>query len=61
MSVGFAVRRGVHTSVTALEKDILAWVDIWNEDPKPFVWIKTAEEILASLELLLHRIKGEEH
>ncbi|MDP4511024.1 hypothetical protein [Nonomuraea turcica] len=55
------IRRGVHTSVTALEKDILAWVDIWNEDAKPFVWIKTAEEILASLELLLRRIKGEEH
>ncbi len=52
------IRRGVHTSVTALEKDILAWVDIWNEDPKPFVWIKTAEEILESLELLLRRIKA---
>ncbi|MEV4251276.1 IS630 family transposase [Streptosporangium canum] len=53
------IRRGVHTSVTALEKDILAWVDIWNEDPRPFVWVKTAEEILTSIELLLRRIKGE--
>jgi hypothetical protein len=26
--------------------DILAWVAEWNKDPKPFVWHKTAEEIL---------------
>lgn len=56
-----AATRRPRPSVTALEKDILAWVEVWNEDPKPFVWIKTAEEILASLELLLRRIKGEEH
>lgn len=30
------IRRGVHTSVTALEKDITAWIDTWNENPKPF-------------------------
>ncbi|MGJ6970153.1 IS630 family transposase, partial [Streptosporangium sp. G11] len=43
------IRRGVHKSVQSLEKDIRAWMDQWNEDPKPFVWTKSAEEILESL------------
>jgi hypothetical protein len=40
------IRRGVHKSVAALEKDIREWIKNWNEDPKPFVWKKTAEEII---------------
>jgi transposase len=55
------LRRGVHKSVRQLEKDILAWVDTWNEDPKPFVWTKSAEEILESLGRLLRRIKDPGH
>jgi hypothetical protein len=51
------LRRGVHKSVKSLEKDILAWVDIWNEDPKPFIWTKSSEEILESIGRLLRRIK----
>ncbi|MFJ9655760.1 IS630 family transposase [Streptomyces microflavus] len=43
------IRRGVHTSVKALEQDIRAWIDGWNENPKPFTWTKTADEILNSL------------
>ena len=54
---GKLLRRGVHKSVRQLEKDILAWVDNWNEDPKPFIWTKSAEEILESLGRLLRRIK----
>ena len=41
--------RGVHKSVQALEQDIRNWITLWNEEPKPFVWTKTAEEILDSL------------
>ncbi|MGN9847558.1 IS630 family transposase [Nonomuraea sp. H19] len=52
------IRRGVHKSVQALEKDIRAWMDQWNEDPKPFVWTKTAEEILESLAKYCRRISG---
>ena len=55
------LRRGVHKSVRQLEKDILAWVDTWNEDPKPFIWTKSAEEILESLGRLLRRIKDPGH
>ena len=50
------IRRGVHKSVQALEADIRAWVENWNDDPKPFVWRKTAEEILDSLARYCRRI-----
>jgi hypothetical protein len=50
------IRRGVHTSVQALEADIRNWIDTWNQDPKPFVWTKTAEEILHSLAEYLAKI-----
>ncbi|MFI8194899.1 IS630 family transposase [Streptomyces sp. NPDC085946] len=43
------IRRGVHTSVKALEDDIRAWIDSWNKNPRPFTWTKTADEILKSL------------
>ncbi|MCA0437602.1 MAG: IS630 family transposase, partial [Actinobacteria bacterium] len=41
--------------------DLRAWANAWNEDPKPFIWTKTAEDILQSLQRLLQRIKGEGH
>jgi transposase len=43
------IRRGVHTSVQALENDIKAWIATWNDNPRPFTWTKTADEILNSL------------
>jgi hypothetical protein len=55
------LRRGVHKSVRRLEKDILAWVDTWSEDPRPFIGTKSAEEILESLGRLLQRIKDPGH
>ncbi|MER5891153.1 IS630 family transposase [Streptomyces sp. NPDC001941] len=35
------IRRGVHTSIEALEHDIRTWIDTWNQNPKPFLWTKT--------------------
>jgi transposase len=55
------IRRGVHKSVQALEADIRAWVADWNQHPRPFIWTKTAEEILDSLARYLQRISGGEH
>jgi transposase len=55
------IRRGVHKSVQALETDIRAWIKIWNDDPRPFVWKKTAEEILDSLARYCRRISGVGH
>lgn len=43
------LQRSAHRSVKALAADITSWVETWNENPKPFVWTKTAEEILKSL------------
>jgi transposase len=43
------LQRSAHRSVKELVADIKAWVDVWNEDPKPFVWHKTAEQILERL------------
>lgn len=55
------IRRGNHTSVQALEGDIRNWAKGWNENPKPFIWTKTAEQILESLGRLLTRITGAAH
>ena len=55
------LQRGDHRSVQALEADIRAWVKDWNEHPKPFVWTKTAEDILAKLGRFLQRINGAGH
>jgi hypothetical protein len=49
--------RLVHTSVHALERDIRAWIDTWNANPRAFTWTKTADEILASLADYLHKIR----
>jgi len=43
------IKRGSHLSVRALEADIRDWIEVWNEDPKPYVWTKTADQILESL------------
>jgi len=55
------IRRGVHKSVAALEKDIRDWIKDWNTNPRPFIWTKTAEEILESLARYLRRISGGPH
>ncbi|MGW5223104.1 hypothetical protein ACWEQA_35080 [Nocardia sp. NPDC004085] len=54
-------RRGVHKSAAALEKDVMDWIAHWNANPRPFIWKKTAEEILDSLARYLQRISGAEH
>ena len=53
--------RSDHRSVQALEADIRAWVKAWNEHPRPFIWTKTADEILKSLGRLLQRTTGAGH
>jgi transposase len=55
------IRRGVHKSVQALEADIRDWIERWNENPRPFAWTKTAEEILNSLAEYLSKISGGAH
>ena len=55
------IRRGTHASVQALERDIRDWITDWNTHPKPFLWTKTAEEILDSLARFCARISGPGH
>jgi len=43
------IRRGVHRSVRQLETSIKSYLQISNEVPKPFIWTKTADDILASV------------
>jgi transposase len=43
------LRRGVHQSSAELETAIYRYLDATNEDPKPFVWTKTADQILANV------------
>ena len=52
------IRRGVHKSVQALEADIRDWIKTWNQNPRPFTWHKTADEILDSLAKYISRISG---
>ena len=55
------IKRGAHTSVQGLERDIREWVAGWNEDPRPYVWVKTADQILASLARYCARISDSAH
>ncbi|WP_443074638.1 IS630 family transposase [Streptomyces sp. NBC_01431] len=55
------IRRGTHHNVQTLEADIRTWVKEWNTNPKPFIWTKTAAEILDSLARYCQRISGAGH
>jgi transposase len=55
------LKRSAHTSVTALNTDIRAWIDTWNENPQPFVWTKTADQILDSIQRYCERINLPAH
>src|SRR5665647_1227753 len=55
------LQRSDHRSVQALERDIRNWVKGWNENPKPFIWTKPAEQILESLKRLLQRTTDAGH
>ena len=50
------LRRGTHRSTAELERSIRDWVADWNSDPRPYVWTKTAEEILDALRAYIQPI-----
>jgi transposase len=55
------IRRGVFNSVAQLTEAIETWAEHWNDDPKPFVWHKPAQEIIAKVRrgrATLHQIKS---
>jgi transposase len=55
------LRRGTHRSVRDLNADIRAWIETWNDDPKPYVWTKTADQILDSIATYCQRINESRH
>jgi transposase len=55
------IKRGAHCSVRALEATIREYVTMTNEAPRPFVWTKTADEILAKVARLCQRISNPGH
>ena len=55
------LRRATHRSVHELNNDIRAWIDTWNDEPKPFVWTKTADQILDSITRYCRRINDSGH
>jgi transposase len=55
------LRRSTHRSVAALEADVKAWIEAWNADPKPFIWTKTADQILDTIAAYCRRINDSGH
>jgi transposase len=55
------LRRGTHRSTRHLETAIRSWIDTWNENPRPFAWHKTADEILQNLAAYCERISDSGH
>jgi transposase len=50
------IRRGTHRSTRSLVDAIRSYLDGWNKSPKPFVWTKTADDILAAVGRFCSRI-----
>jgi transposase len=55
------LQRSTHRSVRVLNEDIQGWIDTGNDNPKPYVWVKTAEEILDSVASYCKRITDSGH
>ena len=43
------------------KNDVREWIKNWNKDPKPFIWTKTAEDILLPLAKYIAKISGAGH
>jgi transposase len=55
------LQRGTHRSVRALNTDIRGWIQTWNDNPRPYVWTKTADQILESISRYCTRINDSRH
>jgi transposase len=50
------LKRGVHRSTRSLEAAIYEFIEVYNDDPKPFIWTKTADQILESIKRYCQRV-----
>ncbi len=55
------IRRGTFRSTQALEAAIRESLQVYNEDPQPFIWTKSADDILKSLRSYCEGFSGEAH
>jgi len=55
------LRRGTHRSTKELEASIKEWIDRWNDDPRPYLWQKSADEILTTIAAYTKRISDSGH
>ena len=55
------IKRSAHRSVRDLVASIRTWIANWNDEPKPYVWHKSADEILDSLAAYCQRINDSGH
>ena len=55
------LKRGAHRSVRRLEADLKSWIELHNQDPKPFAWTKSADEILQSIKRYCERTSDSGH
>jgi transposase len=55
------LQRGTHRSVRELNADIRSWIASWNDHPRPYVWTKTADQILESIAKYCTRINDSGH
>ena len=55
------LRRGSHRSTRELVASIRTWIAYWNDDPRPFIWHKSADEILQTLSFYCERISDSGH
>ena len=55
------IRRGAHRSVRELEAAITAYIEARNADPKPFRWVKSADDILAAVQRFCQRTVAVQH
>jgi hypothetical protein len=55
------IKRGAHRSVRDLVASIRTWIANWNDEPKPYVWHRSADEILDGLAAYCQRINDSGH
>jgi len=55
------IHRGTHRSTRELEKTIRDYLATYNQNPRPFVWTKTADQILDSAKRFCLRISDSRH
>jgi hypothetical protein len=55
------IRRGAHHSTRQLEDAIRRYLDIYNAEPQPFIWTKSADDIMTSIERFCLQISNSGH